>query len=75
MVSLLLPIQWAQHGGPSQEAERRCCYGGDEAGRRASLGELGRMVGQGPLGSFWDGPTLSCLPKGTRRKGETRRKN
>ena len=62
---------------PSQEAERRCCYGGGEAGRRASrdrakdgpsrrapitaperrhrasLGELGRMVGRRPFGYFW----------------------
>ena len=57
--------------GPSQQAERRCCCGGRPAWmpgelRRASLGELGRMVGQGPFGSFW-----GCLPKGTRCKSET----
>ena len=88
------PKQWERHWGPSQEAERRYCYGGGEAGRRASrdrakdgpsrrapitvperrhrasLGELGRMVGQGLFAYF-----CGCLTKVSRRKGGTRRKS
>ena len=65
------PKQWERRWGPSQEAERRCCYGGGEAGRRASLGELGRMVGQGLFAYFCGGPTLGCFTKVSRRKGGT----
>ena len=36
---------------------------GGEAGRRASLGELGRIVGRRPFGYFWDGPTLGVCQK------------
>ena len=34
-----------------------------ERRHRASLGELGRMVGHRPFGYFWDGPTLGVCQK------------
>ena len=66
---------------PSQKAERRCCYGGGAAGRRASRDgpwmarggvpteqdrSEGRTMGQGLFGYF-----CGCLTKVPRRKGET----
>ena len=52
--------RWAMDG-PS----RRAPITVPQRGHRGSLGDPGRMVGQGLFGSFW------VLPKGTRCKSET----